>query len=369
MITMKNALMHSKVTMTKFQIFSVILLLFFMICDAFMFKWTFLSPKQSIVLFGSFSLQFIFCIVCLCKNYKGFCLKLRKSEKLRQKNCPLKPQSPAFLHTFFRRPEMLVVFCFYSFCCYIYIICILSLYFSLECGYAVTALTIVGITFLILLGNIFQYQCTSKTGESQEFEIKRFFHLIAFEKVSFLKTFLKLDLVVNVILCIYTFCTGCATSFFLIAHYPVSLMMVAVSFHYTISNIDIMLYQKKVPFNGLFRCLLIIVEGFFCLMLPFCYCLLYYPLPFWSYFLAFSVITVYVLCLNKFGKYPFIDYELFDPDYDFCGSDLYQRRLDVCPYCEFGRGDSHCLQCPFEPEPLYIFNKKTDKEDQPSQDS
>ena len=121
------------------------------------------------------------------------------------------------------------------------------------------------------------------------------------------KIFLKLDLVVTGILCIYTLCTNCDVSIFLVVQYPISLFMVAVSLHYTISSVNTTLYQKKIHFHGLFRTLLEAIDGIFCGMLPFGYVLLSFPFPFWNYFLVFSALTAYMLLLNRFGKYPFID--------------------------------------------------------------
>lgn len=357
MRTIKNALMHRKVTITKFQTISVILLLFFIVCDVFMLQFTLLSLRQLLKLYCLYFLQFIFCIICFCKNYKGFCRKMRREEKFQHDSFPLKPQPPAFLQFWSCKIDIFIGFCLYAFCS-IPISFVMLEYFFPKYGIAATMLAVAVSTLFVVLGNIFQYQDTAKIGESQASGIKNFGCFVAIERVPFLKVFLKFDLIVNVVLCIYTFCTGCSASFFLAFQYPISLLIAAVSFYYTVLDVNTTLYQKRVRFNGLFRLLFLMLGGLVCMELFWFYLLLSLPFPFWSYFLAFSAITGYALFLGKFGKYPFVDYELLNPIYTFCGSDLYQEPIDLCPYCEFKKVNSQCTHCRFEGEPLFVWNRK-----------
>lgn len=159
----------------------------------------------------------------------------------------------------------------------------------------------------MIAGNLFPFQDATKTGESKGFEIKNFFRLFAMERIPALKIFLKLDLVINAILFIYTVCTDGTVSILLVAHYPISLFMAAMNLHYTVSGVTTMFDQKKIRFRGLVRFFLEAIDGIFCEMLLFGYVLFHFPFPFWSYFFVYAVLIVYTLLLNRFGNYPFID--------------------------------------------------------------
>ncbi len=357
MTTVKNVGRLRKVPMTKFQKFSIIFLLYSIVCDSFLLHCMSLFCAYLIGWFCLYFLQLVFCIVCLCKNYTGFCLNLRKSEDLQQSSFPLKPQSPAFLHFWFHRADLLVEFCLAAFGGVFASFAFLEFYFPVW-GITITMITIIAITLFVIAGNLFQFQDTTKTKANQSSGIKNLLQFLAIKRIPFLKIFLKLDLVINGILCIYTFCTNCATSILLVAHYLISLLIAAVSLHYTVSNITTTLDQKKIRFHGLFRFFFEAIDAFFCGMLPFGYVIFCLPFPFWSYFLVYSALAAYTLLLNRFGKYPFIDYELFDPKYFFCSSDLYppRKKVDVYPYCEFGKGSSQRYHCPLEPEWLLVWN-------------
>lgn len=357
MTTVKIAWISKRVPITKFQKFSIIFLLCSIVCDSFLLQGVSPFSVYFIGWFCLYFLQLIFCIVCLCKNYTGFCLNLRKSEDLQQSSFSLKPQSPAFLHFWFHRADLLVGFCLAAFGGVFASFAFLEFYFPVW-GVTTTMITIIAITLFVIAGNLFQFQDITKTKASQGSEIKNLFRFLAIKRAPFLKIFLKLDLVINGILCIYTFCTNCAASILLVAHYPISLFMADVSLHYTVSNITTTFDQKKIRFYGLFRFFFEVIDVVFCGMLPFDYILFCFPFPFWSYFLVYAALAAYTLLLNRFGKYPFIDYELFDSKYSFCSSDLYppRKKVDMCPYCEFEKSSSKCHHCLFEPEWLFVWN-------------
>lgn len=172
----------------------------------------------------------------------------------------------------------------------------LEFYFPVW-GITTTMITIIAITLFVIGGNLFQFQDTTKTKASQGSEIKNLFRFLAIKRTPFLKIFLKLDLVINGILCIYTFCIDGTASILLVAHYPISLLIAAVSLHYTVSNITTTLDQKKIRFHGLFRFFFEAIDGIFCGLLPFGYILFCFPFPFWSYFLVYAALAAYMLFL------------------------------------------------------------------------
>lgn len=141
MTTVKIAWISKRVPITKFQKFSIIFLLCSIVCDSFLLQDV--SPFSAYLIswFCLYFLQLIFCIVCLCKNYTGFCLNLRKSEEWRKSEFPLKLQSPAFLHAWLCRMELFLCFCLAAFGGVFASFAFLEVYFPVE-GTMATMITI-----------------------------------------------------------------------------------------------------------------------------------------------------------------------------------------------------------------------------------
>ena len=339
MTIIKHILIPKRVGITKFQIFSIIFLLLFVVCDVFILKFIPSFSHYTIKWFCWFLLQLIFCILCLCKNYTGFCLNLRKSEELRQSSCPLKPQPLAFIHPFSNSPNLVVGFYTLGLA---FFVSTLPSFILLEqvfpiYGIVITMIAIIVMTFSVITGNIFQFQYKTKDDESQACKTKNILEFIAMKRTPFLKIFLKLDLIVNAGFCIYNFCMDRAAIFFILFHYPISICLATINLYYTLLNMKAWFQPKIKILEEILEILLWTALAFGILWLMSSYRLFMWELPFWSYFLLFSLITAYILLLNKLGNYSFIDYELFDPNY-VCFILLWKKcsnNLDVCQFCEY----------------------------------
>lgn len=345
MATIKDALIPRRVRISKFQIISIIFLLLFIVCDVFILQLIPSFSNHAVKWFYWFFLQFIICIICLCQNYTGFCFNLRKAESLRQRSISLKPQPPAFIQILSNSPSMVMGL-------YVIVLSsgivgwvsfkVLEQVFPVH-GVVFTMISIITVTLFVLAGNIFQFQCTTKADASQVFETKIIFKLIAVERTPLLKTLLQFNLIINVGFCIYTFCMDRAAVFFILFQYPIIIVITLISLYYMFLNVRACIHLRIGFLEEILEVLL--WSAFVCCvsLLTVGYYFFTYALPFWGYFLLFSVVMAFTLFLNKFGNYPFVDYELFDPNY-VCFLLLWkscQQDYNVCQFCEYR---NECVQ-------------------------
>lgn len=264
----------------------------------------------------------------------------------------MKPQPLAFIHPFSNSPNLVVGFYTLGLA---FFVSTLPSFILLEqvfpiYGIVITMIAIIVMTFSVITGNIFQFQYTTKDDESQACKTKNILEFIAMKRTPFLKIFLKLDLIVNAGFCIYNFCMDRAAIFFILFHYPISICLATINLYYTLLNMKAWFQPKIKILEEILEILLWTALAFGILWLMSSYRLFMWELPFWSYFLLFSLITAYILLLNKLGNYSFIDYELFDPNY-VCFILLWKKcsnNLDVCQFCEYRNEctqhhrDEHC---------------------------
>ncbi len=251
----------------------------------------------------------------------------------------MKPQPLAFIHPFSNSPNLVVGFYTLGLA---FFVSTLPSFILLEqvfpiYGIVITMIAIIVMTFSVITGNIFQFQYKTKDDESQACKTKNILEFIAMKRTPFLKIFLKLDLIVNAGFCIYNFCMDRAAIFFILFHYPISICLATINLYYTLLNMKAWFQPKIKILEEILEILLWTALAFGILWLMSSYRLFMWELPFWSYFLLFSLITAYILLLNKLGNYSFIDYELFDPNY-VCFILLWKKcsnNLDVCQFCEY----------------------------------
>ena len=179
---------------------------------------------------------------------------------------------------------------------------------------------------VVILADIFVFVFTSLwknyTGleeESQYPQLQVFNGMSAIKRTSFLKRILQGTFIISLFLCL---CSSYVQNFYhwlgSVGYFP-NFLVLGVNFYYTVLNIT-GLQKDFTTYSGKFTCfsskepkILMYVKTFFLLILfTLCYFQMYLSCCF--YFLTVAINIGFALGLNKFGKYPFIDYELQLPE-------------------------------------------------------
>ena len=299
---------HKRSKITRFQRIVISLLFLFLFCDIFIVKHISFSVTNAFMVNFFYLLQIVLSGICMEQNYPSLCTKMRKF-----KNTCIKTQFPLYLYhlfesvTFSSGALLLIAFCFT-------VNTVLSGngYYALD--NTLIAATVVIEAILTGVSNMVSINYGAGEEKSQVLGVKNFYGMEAIERNKILKRFLQVLLMVDVGICIYSFGRGNEFSFLNSIYCFFNVIIASVSVYYTMENVKIALRgTKSFLSNRVIEWLGFLGTLAFYIIMPSIGIFLCY-LPTSMYFAVSAVLVGYALFLNKFGKYPFIDYELQLPN-------------------------------------------------------
>lgn len=310
MQNVKTASTHKRSRMTKFQMTMIGLLLLFLFCDIFIVKFIPFSINNAVLLGFFYILQIVLSGVCMEQVYPSLCLRMRKS---RQTSVETKTQFPLYLYHLFESVTFPVcALYFIEFCFMANTVLFENGYYALD-NTLITA-TVVIETILASVTNMVSINYNVGAEKSQVSGVKNFYGMEAIERNKILKRFLQVLLMVDVGICICSFDRGNECSFLNSIYCFFNVVIASVSAYYTVANAEIAFRgTKSFPSNRVMKFLFFFgILAFYIIMSSIGILLCYLPTS--LYFAVSAVLVGYVLLLNRFGKYPFIDYELQLPN-------------------------------------------------------
>lgn len=255
-------------------------------------------------------LQIVLSGICMEQVYPSLCLRMRKS---RQTGAETKTQFPLYLYHLFESVTFPVcALYFIEFCFMANTALFKHGYYALD-NTLITA-TVVIETILVSVTNMVSINYNAGAEKNQVSGVKNFYGMEAIERNKILKRFLQVLLMIDVGICICSFDRGNECSFLNSIYCFFNVIIASVSVYYTMANAEIALRGiKNFLNNRVMEFLFFFGTLVFYIIMPSIRILLCY-LPTSIYFAVSAVVVGYTLLLNRFGKYPFIDYELQLPN-------------------------------------------------------
>ena len=306
----------STVTPKKiFQITAIIILVTLLFLDVFI-AYTSIDVSWGVICFGS--MQIFLSLVFLTYSYPDLYIGLREQRGCEPTDDEFSLPLPLFMSNLFS--FLLLVGSIYFYGISIWLASVIGIICTKKESMIFSYIAVVTLAdIFVFVFNSLRKNYTGGEEESQYPRLQVFNGMSAIKRTCFLKRILQGTLVVVLSLCLYSsyvedFCYWLSS-----VGYFSNFLILGVNFYYSVLNIT-GLRKDFVTYSGEFTCssskepkILMYVKTFFLLIL-FILCGLQMCLPSCFYFLTVAINIGYALGLNKFGKYPFIDYELQLPE-------------------------------------------------------